>query len=54
MKQKWLLFVTKYNQRILRDKRVWLGPINWHKTRPILLLHATHLFQICWVSKNSS
>lgn len=51
MKQKWLQFVTRYNQRALKDHRIWLGPVNRDKVRPILLLHGTRIFQIQWVLK---
>jgi hypothetical protein len=52
MKQKWLMFVTRYNQKALKNYRSFLGLKPWrYGAKPILLLHATHLLQIRWVLK---
>lgn len=53
MKQKWLKVVTKYNQRVLKNLIVCLGPQPWTRgAYPVLLLHAKRIFQIRWVIKN--
>lgn len=33
MKQKWLMFVTIYNQKALKNHRVFLGPKPWAMER---------------------
>jgi hypothetical protein len=49
MKEKWVSFVTKINKTILGDKVCYLGPTDWKKAKPLIVLHSSKLFQICWV-----
>jgi hypothetical protein len=49
----WKYFVTKVNQRILKNKRVLLErPKGCYKGKkyPVICLHATKVFQIIWIT----